>query len=111
MLLNQFLNLGHLLRLEAIVRRQFYGRFNPELGLAIGVLDVHMGSRFLTRKEVEAETTNPEHRRTHATRIAQLVANLATRPNGKASAAARTLSPGPLPAASRDRVAIGYSRY
>ena len=80
MLLNEFLSLRHLLGLEAMVGKQLHGRLYPEFGLAIGVLDVHMGSRFLSRKKVEAKTTNPEDRRTHATRIAQLLANWATQP-------------------------------
>ncbi len=47
-------------------------RFNPELGLAGCMLDVHVRSRFLAREEVEAIAPDPENRRTHATRIAQL---------------------------------------
>ena len=75
MLLNQLVSLGDLARLEAIVGKQLDGRVNPELGLAIGVLNVHMGSRFFAREKVKAIAPNPKDRRTHATRIAQLRIN------------------------------------
>lgn len=57
-----------------------------------------MGSRFLARKEVEAKATNPEDRRTHAPRIAQFLANLATQPSRLASAAALSVHQAPTAA-------------
>jgi hypothetical protein len=36
-----------------------HDRFNPELGLAGRVLDVHVRSRFLTREEIEAIAPGP----------------------------------------------------
>src|SRR5687768_1870261 len=50
MLLNQPLGLGDLSRLETVVGKQLDHGFNPELGLAVCVLDVHVGSGFLARK-------------------------------------------------------------
>jgi hypothetical protein len=47
-LLDNFLRVCELLRLEAVVGEQLDGRFDPELGLAAGVLHVDMCSRFTT---------------------------------------------------------------
>lgn len=55
MLLNQLLGLRNLVRLEAVVGKQFDGWVNPELCFAIRVLNVHVGSRLFTRETVDAK--------------------------------------------------------
>jgi len=70
-LLDKFLCFREPLRLEAVVRMQFHSRLNPELGLALGVLDVHVRTSLLARKEVEPKPLNAQDRRTHSDRIAQ----------------------------------------
>jgi hypothetical protein len=53
--LNQLLSFGKSLGLEAVVRVQFHRRLDPELGLALGVLHMHVRPRLLAREEVEAK--------------------------------------------------------
>ena len=74
MLLNQLRRLCQLFGFESVVGVKLHDRFNPELGLAVSVLDVNVGSRFLAREEVETVPANPKNRGTHPTRIAQLQA-------------------------------------
>jgi hypothetical protein len=69
--LNQFLSIGESLGLQAVVRVQFHGRFDPELGLALGVLHMHVRPWLLAREEVEPEPLDAQDRRTHSDRIAQ----------------------------------------
>ena len=53
MLLDQFLNFGKLLWLEAEVRRQLDRRINPELRFAVRMLNMNVRAPFLAGKEVE----------------------------------------------------------
>ena len=53
MLLDKFLCFGEPLRGKAVVCMQFHRRLDPELGLTLGVLDVHVRTSLLARKEVE----------------------------------------------------------
>ena len=71
MLLDQLLNLGDLLRLEAEVGRQFHNRLDPELRLAVRMLNMNVRSPFLARKELEAKSLDPQNGRTHRIRITQ----------------------------------------
>ena len=66
MLLDQFLNFHNLLRLEAEVHRQLDDWINPELCLAVSMLNMNVRSPFLTTKEVEPKPFDSEDRRTHA---------------------------------------------
>ena len=52
-LLDQFLSVRDLLRLEAEVRRQFHGGIDPELRFAISMLNMNVRPPFLAREEVE----------------------------------------------------------
>ena len=78
MLLDQFVSLSESLRLKAIVRMQFNRRLNPELGLALGVLDMHVRADLLAREEVEPKPPHAQDRRAHSDRIAQGAAPLAS---------------------------------
>ena len=62
---NEFLRFCEPLGLEPIVRVQFHGRLDPELGLALRVLDMHVGAGFLARKEVKPKPLLREYRSTH----------------------------------------------
>jgi hypothetical protein len=44
---NQLLSFCESLGLEAVVRMQFHSRLDPELGLTLGVLHMHVGPRLL----------------------------------------------------------------
>jgi len=70
MLLYQLLRFGESLRLETIVRVEFHGWFDPELGLTIGVLHMYMRPRLLAREEVEPKPLQAQDRRAHSHRIA-----------------------------------------
>jgi hypothetical protein len=72
MLLKDLQDLSQSPRPKPIIDRKLYGRFDPELGLALRMLNMHVSSRFFAREEVEPIAANTENRRTHATRIAQL---------------------------------------
>jgi hypothetical protein len=63
-LLDQSLSFRKSLRFEAIVRVQLDRGFDPEFGLALGMLHMHMRARFLARKEVEAKPLDAQNRRT-----------------------------------------------
>ena len=69
-LLDQFLNFRNLLWLEAKIRRQLDGRIDPELRLAVRMLNMHVRPMFLTGKEIEAKSFDPQNRRTHDASIA-----------------------------------------
>jgi hypothetical protein len=69
-LLNQFLGFYKSLGLETVVRMKFYFWLDPELGLALGMLHMHVRPRFLAREEVEPEPLDAQDRRTHSDRIA-----------------------------------------
>jgi hypothetical protein len=62
-LLNERLCFCEPLRLESIVRGQFYDRLDSKLGLALGVLDMHV--RLPHAKRSKTETLDAEDRRTH----------------------------------------------
>src|SRR5882672_4565251 len=68
MLLDQIPGLCQLLGLQPVVGVKRDHWFNPELRLTRRMLDMHMGSRLLAREEIEAIATDPENRRTHATK-------------------------------------------
>jgi len=68
MLLYQLLRFGESLRLETMVRVEFHGWFDPELGLTIGVLHMYMRPRLLAREEVEPKPLDAQDRRTHMSR-------------------------------------------
>src|SRR5690606_1603246 len=70
-LLNQFQCLGQAPRLEPVVPFDLHCGLEPELGLALGVLHVHVRSRLFAREEVEAIAADPKDGRTHRLSIAQ----------------------------------------
>ena len=76
MLLDQIPSLCQLLGLQPVVGVKLDHWFNPELRLTRRMLDVHMGSRFLAREEIEAIATDPENRRTHATKNIRLISGV-----------------------------------
>ena len=49
---------------------QLHGRLDPELGLALGVLHMHVRPRLLAREEVEPKPLDAQDRWTHSDRIA-----------------------------------------
>ena len=55
---------------EAVVRVQFHGRLDPELGLALGVLHMNVRPWLLAREEVEPKPLDAQDRWTHSDRIA-----------------------------------------
>jgi hypothetical protein len=50
---------------------KFNNRVDPELRLALGVLNMHVRPPLFTREEVEPETSDAQDRRTHLHRIAE----------------------------------------
>src|ERR1700730_7898311 len=70
-LLDQFLCLGDLLRLETEMCHQLQARVDPEFGFAVGVLNVDVSPPFLAGEKVEPEPLDPQNRRTHRASIAQ----------------------------------------
>jgi hypothetical protein len=60
---DQRLGRPNLAVVQAIILRQFNLGLKPELGFAVCVMNVHMGSGFLARKEEEAESVLAKDRR------------------------------------------------
>ena len=85
--LYQFLRLCEALGLEAIVRVKCHGWLDPELGLAFGMLHMHVRPRLFARKELESEPLDAEDRRTHAAGTAQPASWLASTGKGDMSGA------------------------
>ena len=75
MLLDQFLCLGDLLRLETEMCHQLQARVDPEFCFAVGVLNVDVSPPFLAGEKVEPEPLDPQNRRTHRSSIAQRLAD------------------------------------
>ena len=71
MLLDQFLNFGNLLWLEAEVRCQLDDRIDPELRFAVRMLNMNVRPSFLAGKEIEPKPSDSQDRRTHGASIAQ----------------------------------------
>jgi len=69
-LLDQFPGFCNLLHFQPVVRVEFNSWFDPELCFAVGMLDMDMRSRLLTREEVEPEPSNAQDGRTHPYKIA-----------------------------------------
>lgn len=65
MLLDEAEGRGEVAATEALVLRELDFRLEPELGFTLGMEDVDMNPRFLSREEVEAEAAFSEDRRTH----------------------------------------------
>jgi hypothetical protein len=61
--LNQLLCCCNLSWLEPVTRVEFNGRFNPEFGLALRMLDMHMRPQLFAREKVEAKASTAQNRR------------------------------------------------
>ena len=81
---------------------QFDARFNPELGLALGMLHMHVRSGFLAREEVEPKPLDAQDRRTHSDRIAPMSAIATAWAQIRAD---REHQANPIPPVERDRAA------
>jgi hypothetical protein len=64
-LLDKTLSFGDLLWLEAEVRRQFNGWFDPELRFAVSMLNVDVRPPLLTREKIEPKPSDSQYGRTH----------------------------------------------
>ena len=52
-------------RVQAIVRGELYRRFDPELGLSVGMIHVDVHSWLFAREKVEPKSSNAKNRWTH----------------------------------------------
>lgn len=71
MLLDQYLSFCNLFGSKAEVHGEFHRRLDPELRLAVCMLNMNMRPSFFAGKEVEPKSLDPQNRRTHESSIAQ----------------------------------------
>lgn len=69
MLLNQSLGHVDLLFGQTLILRQGHGWLKPELGLAVGTLNMYMTSRLFTGEKVKPEATVAKNGRAHRKRL------------------------------------------